>query len=290
MAEKDMVEKLLEDYDDVFADIVNVLLFDGKEVVRKSELETTGTESHYKADDSRLHEQERDVAKYWKRGKARIALCGLENQTAVDQDMCLRIINYDGAAYRSQLLDEDLKERYPVVTIVLYFGFHPWSGAKTLYQALNIPEELKQYINDYKIHVFEIAYLTDEQVELFTSDFRIVAEYFVQMRKNKKYKPSRQTIKHVDELMKFMAVMTGDHRFSETAAKMKKKGGITMCEMLDRIEQRGIEIGIEKGDAMRLVRSADGVMRAFKVPLERACESVGATVEEYQKARRIVGN
>ena len=29
-ASKDMAEKLLEDYEDVFADIVNILLFQGK--------------------------------------------------------------------------------------------------------------------------------------------------------------------------------------------------------------------------------------------------------------------
>lgn len=33
MGQKDMVEKIMEDYPDVFADIVNVLLFDGKQVV-----------------------------------------------------------------------------------------------------------------------------------------------------------------------------------------------------------------------------------------------------------------
>ena len=31
MAEKDISEKILESYNDVFADIVNVLLFDGEE-------------------------------------------------------------------------------------------------------------------------------------------------------------------------------------------------------------------------------------------------------------------
>ena len=33
MAQKDIAQKLLEDYEDVFADIINVLVFDGKEVV-----------------------------------------------------------------------------------------------------------------------------------------------------------------------------------------------------------------------------------------------------------------
>ena len=69
MAEKDLSEKLLEEYDDVFADIVNVLLFNGKREVKEEELTETGTESQYKADDSKLHVQERDVAKYWKNGK-----------------------------------------------------------------------------------------------------------------------------------------------------------------------------------------------------------------------------
>ena len=30
MGQKDMTEKLLEDYNDVFADILNVLLFEGR--------------------------------------------------------------------------------------------------------------------------------------------------------------------------------------------------------------------------------------------------------------------
>ena len=42
-------EKLLEDYPDVFADIVNVLLFDGKQEVRSEELAQSGLRSQFKA-------------------------------------------------------------------------------------------------------------------------------------------------------------------------------------------------------------------------------------------------
>ena len=38
MAEKDITEKVLEAYNDVFADIVNVLLFNGKEILKAEEL------------------------------------------------------------------------------------------------------------------------------------------------------------------------------------------------------------------------------------------------------------
>lgn len=34
MGEKDIAEKVLEDYNDVFADIVNVLLFQGEQIVK----------------------------------------------------------------------------------------------------------------------------------------------------------------------------------------------------------------------------------------------------------------
>ena len=46
---------------------------------------------------------------------------GVENQIAVDKKMPFRIIGYDGASYRGQLLDK-VKKIVPVVTFVLYFG------------------------------------------------------------------------------------------------------------------------------------------------------------------------
>ena len=67
MAEKDIAEKTLEAYDDVFADIINVLLFQGRQFVKEDELEEESLASSYKAD-GRLHAQERDVAKYWRKG------------------------------------------------------------------------------------------------------------------------------------------------------------------------------------------------------------------------------
>ena len=121
MANKDATEKLLEDYNDVFADIANALLFKGQQIIQENDLTPERPRSIYKAD-GKFHEQERDVAKYWRNSTIRIALLGFENQTADDADMPLRVISYDGASYKQQLLDKKAKQRYPVTTIVLYFG------------------------------------------------------------------------------------------------------------------------------------------------------------------------
>ena len=64
MAEKDAAEKILESYNDVFADIVNALIFNGDDVVSEDELSDAQTFSAYKFENS-LKSQERDVAKYW---------------------------------------------------------------------------------------------------------------------------------------------------------------------------------------------------------------------------------
>ena len=59
MKEKDITQKVLEDNNDIFADIVNVLLFDGKSEVEENELVNTTVYSQYKAEDGKVHEQER---------------------------------------------------------------------------------------------------------------------------------------------------------------------------------------------------------------------------------------
>lgn len=267
MGQKDMAEKLLADYNDVFADIVNVLLFDGRDEVSEDDLVETKVKSQYKADDSRLHEQERDVAKILKKDNVKIVLLGLENQTAIDADMPLRCLAYDGASYRSQLLNKSA-ERYPVITVVLYFGMDRWDKSRRLSETVHVPEIWEPYFNDYQAHVFEIAYLSPEQVKMFKSDFGIVADYFVQKRMTGDYIGSSEDIRHIDEVMKLLAVFA-DKRFMDSMViSSSKRRPKNMCEVLDRIEEKGrtegrieghkqgfeqgMEIGILKGQIIML--------------------------------------
>ena len=216
MGQKDLSEKILVAYDDVFADIVNVLLFNGQGKIKPEELEDRGTKAFYK-EKGVLHEMERDVVKRWKKGEVRFACIGIENQTVVDPDMTLRVIGYDGAAYRAQLAErKKSQERYPVVTIVLYFGYEKeWDKPLHLLEKLTVPEDLDPYVSDYKVNLFQIAYLSDEQVEMFQSDFKVVADYFVQKRKNNSYIPTRTEIKHVQAVLQLLSVMEQDDRFIE---------------------------------------------------------------------------
>ena len=265
MGEKDITEKILEDHNDVFADIINGLIFAGEQRILPESLENTAVHSQYKADDEKVHELERDVAKYWKDQDVQLAICGIENQSSVEKYMPFRIIGYDGTAYRSQLQDKR-KEILPVMTIVLYFGTeHRWYGKRNIKGLMKIPEGLDDYINDYKMQVFEVAWLTEEQISRFRSDFKIVANFFVQKRKNKDYIPDDPTeIKHIDEVLKLLQVMTGDEHYKEVIRK--KKGVRSMCDVAERLEKMGIAKGIEIGKSEGII---EGKMQVYKNLLER---------------------
>lgn len=247
MGEKDITEKILEDYNDIFADIVNVLLFGGQRRVKPEHLKETSVHSQYKADDGKVHEQERDVAKIWEPNRVELTLYGFENQTAPDKTMPFRIYGYEGASYKSRL--QAGKNPIPVITVVLYFGMQHWQTPKTLKEQLFIPDGLEDYVNDCKIHVFEIAWLSEEQVSMFQSDFKEVANFFVQKRKyGENFIPnSTQTIVHVDEVLKLLSAMTGDRHYEEILNSGKEVHN--MCEVAERLLQMGRKEGLEEGRA-----------------------------------------
>ena len=293
MSEKDIAEKTLEEYNDVFADIANVILFGGEQIIHEDELEDAVPYSMYKVDD-KVHEQERDCAKYWKKHKVRIALCGLENQTVQDNDMPLRVIGYDGAAYRAELLDDSQRVRYPVITLVLYFGDKPWTAYRRLKECFEVDERLEPFVNDYKINVVEVSFLTEEQVKMFKSDFRIIADFFVQSH-NGKYKPSEDNIHHADEVFKLMSVLTGDKRFDESYnnyINMNKnsQGDVKMCKVLDDLINEGIEKGIEKGHSEgSLAAKLEDAHNFLKLGLsaELVAQGTGLPISEVESLRMM---
>ena len=198
MGKQDIAEKTLLSYNDVFADILNVLLFDGEQVVKAEELSDSQTFSQYKAVAGDIKEQERDVAKCWNKGTLCLSLFGFENQTKKDNMMPLRVIGYDGAAYREQTKNK-ADELYPVITLVLYFGTESeWKKPQSLKDSLHIDSRIEKYVSNYTMNVFNLAWLTDEQIYAFKSDFKIVAEYLRAVRVGEAEDWERQKIEHVE--------------------------------------------------------------------------------------------
>ena len=248
MPEKDITEKILMNHNDVFADIINGLVFRGEQKIKATELENASVHSQYKDQNDTIHEQERDVAKFWKENNAKISLLGIENQTCVEPHMPFRILGYDGASYKEQLMTTR-GQVYPVVTIVLYFGTKKrWIKPRNIKSYLAIPPELEAFVNDYQVYICEIAWLKEEEIECFQSDFKVVANFFRNKRKNRNYIPDDKTeIKYVDEVLKLLSVMTKDRRYEKILSGGEGREVHSMCDVAERLEQRGKEEGRAEG-------------------------------------------
>ena len=261
MGQKDITQKILEMHNDVFADIVNGLVFKGKKVVKENELFDTANVASFRSGQKITH-QERDVTKVWKKSSIRIAMWGLENQMKPCKDMPLRILAYDGVSYKRQLLELE-KERkyaeekglefdipekyYPVVTFVVYLGEQPWNKNRSLLEVVDVKPEFRQFVNDYKLNLIDVSNMPEEQAQLFHSDFRSLIDW-LKKRKDQAYEVLDRKIDHPEDYGDLLYAMSGDERVLRAIEGKGTKGaGLTMCEFIDRLEEKGRIEGIKAG-------------------------------------------
>ena len=289
---KDITQKMLERYNDVFADIVNVLLFNGRKIVDEDALIDTPVDSALKLD-GEIHSQYRDVAKYWKNSQINIALFGLENQTVPDKLMPMRVIGYDGAEYKKQVLEENRnKKKYPVITLVLYMGYdRNWKHSNSLLDLLEVDENLKPDVSDYKINVFEIAFLNREKINLFKSDFRMLADYLYQMRTTNSYKGDESDVKHVDEILMLMSAMSGFKNVEDIIKVAHERKVSNMKGFFELAEEKGIEKGMELGrtEGIELGRT-EGIEKGLELGRTEGREEGADMVSELNTILAREGN
>lgn len=164
-----------------FADIFNAVLFEGKQVIRPEELEDVDTEESSvleHRDHAESIQASRDLIKVSKKSTAygvELTLLGMESQEHIHYAMPMRVMGYDYGTYRKQYdsnakkyknsdgMEEDeylsgMKKTdrlTAVITIVAYYGEKPRDGAVSLHGMLDIPEEMKPFVNDYKMMLVE---------------------------------------------------------------------------------------------------------------------------------------
>lgn len=261
-----------------FADLINGFVFHGRQVVNAKDLTdldsrtgVRGSKAYRQRGGRRLRSKYRDLIRKAAFGINFVAI-GIENQTEVHYLMPLRTMSYDAGEYerqakhfkkkirkkkgisRSEFLSgfERKSRLHPCITFVLYYG-KAWDGSTDLYGILDfedIPEELRKYINNYKINLLEIRKLTDTGV--FRTDLKQIFDF----------------IRYADDKNKLMELVRNDPAYQEmeedafemAAAYSKseelmnigkfheKKGGKrNMCKALEDLIADSKAEGIEKG-------------------------------------------
>ena len=122
-----------------------------------------------------------------------------------------------------------------------------WKYSNSLLDLLEVDDNLKPYVNDYKINVFEIAFLDREKIELFKSDFRMLADYLYQMRTTDSYEGDESDIKHVDEILMLMSAMSGFKNVDNIIKVAHERKVSNMKGFFELAEEKGLERGLELG-------------------------------------------
>ena len=283
MKEKDITEKKLLSYNDVFADVINGTIFEGREIVKSEELTDANPVTQFKDDKNTHREQIRDGAKLWEKTGVIFSFIGIENQTSLDRDMILRVISYDGATYKNQIGNEQI---YPVFTIVIYWGKNEWKAPTTLKERIECHEEILDIVSDYKFKLIDMARLSDEEIDKFRDDFKFIAGI---LSKKRDYRPHNVDVKHPEEVLDLLDAVLGDDRFKQMKSeivRIKTEGReVDMCEFLDELEKRGMEKGIEQGMEKGEEQATFRIAKNFKdskVDIEVIVKATGLTKEQVE--------
>ena len=92
----------------------------------------------------------------------------------------------------------------------------------------------------------------------------------------------------MDEILKFLSVMTGDSRYEEILSD--KEGVSNMCDVAQRLEDRGIEKGIKEGlqKGIKEGISLGGNQMIYSlvedksISMEKGAQKLGISVEKLR--------
>lgn len=242
MGQKDLTQKNLESYPDVFADTINSLLYEGKQILLPQDLQPAPTETLYHGTGDSLRNQFHDVSQYaMQDGRIKVQYT-LENESNAHGKMILRRAGYEGAVYRNQY-KKQTRDIFPIISSVLYWGKRKWNAPKslnTLLKKQQLPESTMNLVDNIQLRVYNMRFLSKKVRERFTSDMRIVVDYLAE---GDTYIPTSQPILHAEAFLRMMTELSSDFRYEEIIANLAErpaeKGAITMCELLDKYEAKG---------------------------------------------------
>ena len=318
-----VTKKYLQD-NEVFSDVFNYRLFNGKPVIRPENLsEMDPSEILVLSGKKQNGKRKRLPAKNLYRDLMRDTVIrrdqnavyrlrlGMELQTHVHYAMPVRNQLYDAIEYYNQMEETALRHRaestegngaggdagsflsgfrredrlIPFFTVMIHFGPEPWDGHLSLHDMMEVGDpEVLKNIPDYRIHLIEPAGLSRTELEKFQSSFREVMGCI-------KYSEDERAL---EEFMKDNPRMNMDIRAARVIGAMtgtgieyeygEEKEG--KVNMCKAIEDM-MRHSEEKGrtkERNSILDSQARLVKAGRMQAEDVADSLGVPVEKVQEA------
>ncbi len=298
-----------------FADQMNGALFQGKQVVKPEELEPADAQMVYLGKETGTREDFKaivDKARIWKGRLVHILL--VEHQTYVDYRMVLRNMLLESLSYHKQWKQKkashesakDLEfgtdeffsgmtgdEKFtPVITLVVYCGMdHPWDGARCLYDLLDIDDETKAFVTNYRLNLYDC-----HEHDTFDEYRTGLRQLFETVRYGKDKEQFKKVIEEKKEA--YNNIDSDTREVLEVIAKVKipeeykvVKNGEEWFEMCKAMEDLRLE-GKMEGRQEHLIQAVCKKLQKNK-PIDVIADELEEKIEEVEKvveAQKKVGD
>lgn len=272
MQEKDIVS--MEYFEDParFADLLNVFLFRGKQIIKPEEVKEANRSVSgrvFAEGEVKAYQLFRDI---FRRVSCRmhILLVAIENQSGIHYAMPVRVLNAEGAAYAGQVKTREKFHReqkdltgdefvsgfarndklQPFITLVLYYGTKEWDGPKCLKDMLDLsefPQGVAEMVQDYSLNLLEIRKYP--YLERFQTDIRYVFGFLQNAEDKEKLiaymRENSETFSKLDEeAYDLIAVMSKTSQLKQLKKICRNEGGTDMCKAIDDMIEDGKKEGI----------------------------------------------
>ena len=251
-----------------------------------------------------------------------IHILAIENQTYVDHHMVLRNMLTECLSYQKQWKEKravhveakDLRfgtdaffsgmkkeEKFmPVITLVVYCGMeHPWDGARCLHELLEIDEELKSFVTNYKLNLYDCH--EHDTFDEYHTGLRQLFEVVRYGRDKEKLQQimeqNKETYSRLDQDTRELLEVVAKIRIKEEEEVMENgEKKYDMCKAFVDMKLEGIEegrkAGREEGRRYYLVQTVCIKLRKNKQPqiIAEELEEELSEIEKVIAAQKKVGS
>ena len=250
-----------------FSAFCNAVLFNGKQLINALNLIHFENDSAVIINDTKRAEDKKRRRDIIVRGDIHGVYClfGIEHQSTIDKEMVIRCGMYEMVEYLKQIKKGE--KVIPQVMIVFYTGDKKWSAPVKLSDYFDIPEELKEYVNDWKIKVVDVKEIDTSKIK--DEQTRYFIEAIQEMYKGN-FEGLHRRIKMNRDNFIYAAIITGS---IDLIRDLPKGDEIDMCEGMERMAEgfrnEGRMQGREQGI---LVGRSEGKLEEKKSTLKEQLE------------------
>ena len=317
MSKKDTVTKAFMRENTVFADAFNYLIFNGKKVIQPEQLQELDTTELVQLIAKGKNNKNESVQKYRDILKAAVImedenadylLLGIENQTEIHYAMPVRNMIYDALQYGNQvaaIAAQNVKEKKaptraeflsgfykadklrPVITLVLHFGANPWDGATSLHEMMDLPlEEMRTFIQDYKIHLIDPAALEPDELEKFSTSLQEVLGC-IKYSKDKEKLSSfiRNNTRMMLEINAARVIQAITNITLDLSEEVEE---VDMCKAIDDMMQDSREEGKAEGRTEGILFALTGLVRDGVLSIKDAAFRANMTESAFEAAMKKI--